>query len=77
MQAILIKYISEELSNESLDEELTSEDDLLGSGILDSLGMVKLIAFIEEEFAINIEPEEMLIENFMTIGHITEFLSSK
>lgn len=77
MHKVIIKYIEEELAAEVFEDELTEEDDLLGSGILDSMGMMKLIAFLEEEFKVTIGPEDMVIENFMTVGHISEYLSSK
>jgi len=77
MQDKIIHYIETELTSEELDDGLEASEDLLGSGILDSLGMMRLIAFIEEEFSCKVLPEEMLIENFMTVEHITDFLSKK
>lgn len=77
MEQTILKYIEEHLSNEELDDELTLDEDLLGSGILDSLAMMKLIGFLEEEFNCEILPEEMIIENFMTVGHIVNFLQHK
>lgn len=73
MEEKIIKYI-EELSSEAIEGELESSEDLLGSGILDSLGMMKLIGFIEEEFEFKVLSEDMVIENFMTVDHITEYL---
>ncbi len=77
MQQKIIQYIEEELSNEEIDGGLEVTEDLLGSGILDSLGMMKLIAFLEEEFQIKVLPEDMIIENFMTVGHVGDYLESK
>ncbi|MCK0148115.1 acyl carrier protein [Arenibacter sp. F26102] len=77
MNEILIKYISEDLLNNELEEVLDPHDDLLGSGILDSLGMMKLILFIELEYSISVPPQDMIIENFMSVSHITTYLSNK
>jgi len=77
MKERLIKYISEQLLNNELEEELEAEDDLLGDGILDSLGMMKLILFIETEYKTKIPPQDMVIENFMTINHISQYLNTK
>lgn len=74
MDNILVNYIANELTNEALDEALEPSDDLLGSGILDSMGMMKLILFVEEEFAVKVPPEDMIIENFMTVEHIVTYL---
>ena len=73
MQDILLKYVNQHL--EETDQEIGSQDDLLGSGILDSIGMMKLILFIEKEFDIKVPAEDMTIENFMTINHITDYLA--
>lgn len=77
MQEKIIKYIEEVLSNEELDESIDATEDLLGSGILDSLGMMKLISYLEEEFNCKVLPEEMVIENFMTVENIINYLNTK
>ncbi len=77
MNEILITYICEVLLNNELESGLSPQDDLLGSGILDSLGMMKLILFIEQKYNITVPPQDMIIENFMTVSHITNYLTNK
>lgn len=77
MNKTLIKYISEQLLNNELEEELEAQDDLLGDGILDSLGMMKLILFIETEYSTKVPPQDMVIENFMTVQHISDYLAKQ
>jgi acyl carrier protein len=77
MEEKILSYLNEQLLDVDMDEELDSETDLLGSGILDSLGMVQLIAFVEKEFNVNVDPEDMVIENFMDIKSICSYISSK
>ncbi|WP_086478237.1 MULTISPECIES: acyl carrier protein [Arenibacter] len=77
MNEILITYICEDLLNNELESGLSPQDDLLGSGILDSLGMMKLILFIEQKYNITVPPQDMIIENFMTVSHITNYLTNK
>lgn len=74
MDKIILNYITDELTHETLEDGLEVDDDLLGGGILDSLGMMKLILFIENEFDVKVPPEDMVIENFMTVEHITSYL---
>ena len=57
--------------------ELNMEDDLLNTGLVDSIGVVKLINFIEEEFNLSVPPEDMVIEHFVSIDAIEEYLSSR
>lgn len=77
MKETLIKYIQEQLLNNEFEEELEVTDDLLGDGILDSLGMMKLILFIETEYSTKVPPQDMVIENFMSVEHIINYLSKK
>ena len=77
MNDILLKYIKEELLNNEIEEDFDESEDLLGSGILDSLDMVQLIAFVENEFKVAVGPEDMVIENFMTVNHIVNFIQEK
>lgn len=70
----IITYIKEEISIEPLDS-IHLDEDLLGNGILDSLGMMKLVVFLETEFQITINPEDMTVDNFNSVQSISDFLS--
>ncbi|MBU2975944.1 acyl carrier protein [Zobellia sp. B3R18] len=76
MKDKIVSYIKNKLASEPI-EEIEADEDLLGSGLVDSIGMVQLILFIETEAAIKVLPEEMTIENFMTINHMLRFIDSK
>jgi acyl carrier protein len=56
---------------------LNPQDDLLESGIVDSLGILDLVAFIEQEFAIQVSDEDLLPENFNTVDRLTAFVLSR
>ena len=55
------------------------EDDasLLDEGIIDSTGVLELIAFLEDEFAFQVQDEEMLPENLDSIANLTAFIQRK
>ncbi|MBT9189051.1 acyl carrier protein [Zobellia russellii] len=76
MKDKIVSYIKNKLASEPI-EEIEVDEDLLGSGLVDSIGMVQLILFIETEAAIKVLPEEMTIENFMTINQMLRFIDSK
>jgi acyl carrier protein len=57
--------------------KLGSQDALLENGIIDSLGVLDLVSFMEETFAITVMDEELLPENFQTIERLTKFVESK
>lgn len=47
---------------------LTPDTPLLDQGIVDSMGILELVAFIEEQFGVTLSDEELLPEHFETIG---------
>jgi acyl carrier protein len=57
--------------------ELTEDTSLLESGALDSLGIVKLVSFLEQEFGITISDEELVPRHFESIRAISMFIESK
>ena len=56
---------------------ITFQDDLLESGILDSLGILDLVAFVEQNFGIVLSDDELLPENFQTIERLSAFVVTK
>ena len=71
----IMTYIKDEIASEKL-EHIDSHEDLLGTGILDSIGMIKLISYLEKEFKIKVRSEDMNVENFMTVENISKFVSN-
>ena len=72
IEQTLTAYISDELLS---GDPVDGDDHLLAEGMVDSLGMMRLIAYIEVSFAIKVPPEHFTIENFRTINAISAYLS--
>ncbi len=53
------------------------QDSLIRGGIIDSTGIHELIFFLEDQFKLQIVPEEMTPANFDTIQTVDEFVSRK
>jgi len=53
------------------------DTDIVGQGLIDSLGIFKLIAFVEENFRVTIEPDEVLLENFQTLRALRNLIVKK
>jgi acyl carrier protein len=49
----------------------------LETGILDSLGMLDVVQFLEQEFSISISDEELLPQNFDSLAAVTAFVQNK
>ena len=59
------------------EDGLKDETSFLEEGIIDSTGILELVTFLEEEFSITIEDEELIPENLDSINNVTAFLERK
>jgi acyl carrier protein len=57
--------------------ELTDDVSLLDLGIVDSTGILEVVAFLEEQFDITVDDAEMLPENLDSIENIVAFVNRK
>jgi len=60
-------------SDVALDEKVS----LIDSGVMDSTGVLELVEFLESQYSIKIEDEELVPENLETIENIISFLKTK
>jgi acyl carrier protein len=69
------KFIADEILHSGSAAALTADRLLLEEGILDSLGLQQLVAFLESEFAIKIDDDYLMPENFESVRAIAAFVS--
>lgn len=58
-------------------QEPSTDDSLIGSGLLDSLALLRVILFLQEEFGIGIDDGEVTPENFETVRKIAQYVEGK
>ena len=58
-------------------EEITATDSLLEHGIIDSVGIQQLVVFLEENYGITVEEDDLMPENFDTLEAIDSYVKSK
>jgi acyl carrier protein len=75
-QDILKQYIEQDLLA-GRNIQIGYEDDLLLSGVVSSLGVMRLVAFAQERFGIQVPPEDIIIEHFETIQAIVRYLETR
>ncbi|MGH7577215.1 MAG: acyl carrier protein [Longimicrobiales bacterium] len=75
MRGRLKRYIDEQLLN-GRHTQIADQDDLLESGI-DSVGMMTLVLFIEEEWKVTVPPEDVVLENFQSVANIEAYLRTR
>ena len=58
-------------------QELGDNDDIFALGFVNSLFAMQLVMFLEKEFGLRVENEDLDINNFRSIQAIADFVSSK
>jgi len=77
IQKTVKEYILKEFLPGEDPEELTETTPLITGGILDSIATLKLVAFIEERYALTLAAHEADVEYLDTIADITHLILSK
>ncbi|HPN36282.1 MAG TPA: phosphopantetheine-binding protein [bacterium] len=73
----LTEYILREIAVEHGKESLESDENLLSQGLIDSMGILKLVSFIESNFGIKVDNEDIVPENFETLNDMSRFVEKK
>jgi D-alanine--poly(phosphoribitol) ligase subunit 2 len=68
------QFIVEEFMPDVPAEELDSDFDLLTGGVIDSLGLLKMVAWLEDEFDVGVDESELGPESFRTVAAIKEYV---
>jgi acyl carrier protein len=58
-------------------DTLTEDYPLIANHVLDSVGLLTLIAFLEDQFGVDIADNELVPDNFSTLGKITSMIDRK
>lgn len=69
--------LSNLVKEKSIITKLDDADDLIETDIIDSLGVMKLISFLEDKFSVQITDDEIVPENFESVQAISSFLQTK
>ena len=73
IQTLITGFILEELLEDF--ESIDPDENLLADGMIDSLGMVRLVGFIEDELGVSVPPEDFVVEHFQTLSTISRYLA--
>jgi acyl carrier protein len=70
------EFITTQLAQRAEDRRIGDGDDVISSGLVDSLGIVKLVGFLETTFGVRVRDDEIVPENFASIDAIAAFVVS-
>ena len=59
------------------DTALSDDDSFLGLGIIDSTGVLELVAFLEKRFHVRVADDELVPENLDSINNLVRFVEAK
>jgi acyl carrier protein len=66
----LKQFIKTEVNPERNIEEIGDDEPLLESAIIDSLGILKILSFMDEEFGVDLSSDQIKLENFKDVTSI-------
>jgi acyl carrier protein len=56
-------------------DEFKDDDSFLANGLIDSLGMMQLVSFVEGEFQLPVKDTDLVPENFDSVANIAAFVA--
>jgi acyl carrier protein len=77
IKAVLKNYILNEFLRGEDPAALTDTTPLMTTGIIDSIAVLKVVGFLENDLNITIEPHEAVVDNLNTISDIARLVMSK
>ncbi|MGH3973597.1 MAG: acyl carrier protein [Pseudonocardiaceae bacterium] len=72
----ITKFIVDEFLPDVPAESLAADYDLLAGGVIDSLGLLKVIAWLEDRFDVMVDDIEIAPDNFRTVADMNVFIQN-
>lgn len=77
MEERIRQFIIDTFAVDGQSGALTADTPLIESGIMDSMGVVEVVEFLEDEFGIEVDDDEIVPENMNSIGGLVQFVAAK
>jgi acyl carrier protein len=77
IRSTLRQYIAKEIMHEPDPDKLADDAPLIEGGIIDSMNLIALVAFMKESFGVEIGENDLDIENFQSLNALTKFIAKK
>ena len=75
MEQMIKEYIAQEFLQDK--PRLVLDGNLVEEGVVDSLGIMALISYVEKQFGARIKPEDVVVENFSTVAAIVQLVRQR
>jgi acyl carrier protein len=73
----LERFVVETLGRRRGIRSVGADEDLVSEGIIDSLGLTEVVAFIEQRFGVVVDDDDVVIDNFRNIRSMESFIEGK
>lgn len=70
----LVAFIEQHLVGDDRNDPLTEDTDLIEEGIVDSMGLMRIVTFLEDRSGIRVPDDEVGPDNFATVNAIVELV---
>lgn len=77
VETAIERFIVDEIMLGDNSTKIDPNESLIASGVLDSLALLRLIAFLEDQMGVVVDDSEVIPENFETINGIKLFIENK
>lgn len=77
IEAEVRQYVLDKFLFGRTEVELSGDTSFLDSGIIDSTGVLELVAFLEEKFQVKVEDEDLIPANLDSVNAVTRFVERK
>ena len=71
------QYVRENFTYMRPDFELRDDQGLMDAGVIDSMGVMELLEFIQDEYGVMVEDDEITEQNLGTLDAISKYVVSK
>ena len=73
----LRQFFQDEILKSAAPENFDDEFDLIENGILDSLAIMAVSGYIEQEFGVLVDSDDIIPENFKSVKSIVAYIDRK
>jgi acyl carrier protein len=71
------KYVTENLLYVDEDFKYDNDTSFINEGLIDSMGVMELVTFVQSEFDITVEQQEVTPDNFDSVNKLVAFIRRK
>ena len=77
LEETLRSFIVSELALTAESRAIEVDDDLLVGGVIDSMGVMQLVAFIEDRLGVSVADEDIVPQHFRSVRALAQLVASK